>query len=249
MIAVRNEQLPVQFIGEYLAWVSQRRRGELLAFEVECHGSFVERPLGPVIDDHLFDDAIEQLPVAFPRLLPDEVPFRVDDHQCRPAAEAELPADGAFAVVNDGVFNLVADDGFADILAVAFVVEFGVMHANHDDLVRVLLFQEFEIRQNVHAVDAAVGPEVEDDNLASQFLQGDLARGVQPFRTAFEAGSRETTGKRVLASILGCCFGGFFLSSVFGYSVRGRDHGQQSQQAGQTQQQTSTAANTNQVNR
>ena len=53
-------------------------------------------------------------------------------------------------------------------LAVLFGVELGRMDADHDDFVGIGLFDFLEHRQDVHAVDAAISPEVQDHELAAR---------------------------------------------------------------------------------
>ncbi len=45
------------------------------------------------------------------------------------------------------------------------------MNADDHELVGVFRFEPLEIRQHVHAVDAPVGPEIEQHHLAAQRLQ------------------------------------------------------------------------------
>ena len=54
----------------------------------------------------------------------------------------------------------------ADVLGVALGVELGGMHADDHQLVLVFLFELGQVRKNVVAVDAAEGPEIEQDDLA-----------------------------------------------------------------------------------
>ena len=44
------------------------------------------------------------------------------------------------------------------------------MHSDHNQLVRVLFFEVLEFRQNVHAVDTAVRPEIEQHHFSPQIF-------------------------------------------------------------------------------
>src|SRR5262245_65428865 len=44
------------------------------------------------------------------------------------------------------------------------------MDANHDQVVGKLVFELFQLRQDMHAVDAAIRPEVEQDEFAFEVL-------------------------------------------------------------------------------
>jgi hypothetical protein len=50
----------------------------------------------------------------------------------------------------------------------------------------ILGLELLQIRDDVHAVDAAVGPEIEQNDLATQFAQTEPPVGIEPF---------EATGK------------------------------------------------------
>ena len=68
-----------------------------------------------------------------------------------------------------------------DARGVLLGVELGGMNADHHyRVVRVPLFEVPEDGQDVHAVDAAVGPEIEDDDVAAQLADRDGAIHVQP---------------------------------------------------------------------
>ena len=69
------------------------------------------------------------------------------------------------------MLNLIPHDGIANTLRDLFVVELRRVNSDDNQLVTVLFLQKLQVRQHVHAVDATIGPEVQDDNLSSQVLQ------------------------------------------------------------------------------
>ncbi len=71
-------------------------------------------------------------------------------------------------------------------------VELGGVDADHDELVLVFLLELGEVGQDVVAVDAAIRPEVEQDDLAAQLLEADRARRVEPADAPVEARRRPT---------------------------------------------------------
>ena len=77
--------------------------------------------------------------------------------------------------------HLVAVDGGRERDRVGLVDELGRVHPDDDDLVAVRLLELAQLVEDVQAVDAAEGPEVEDDDLAAQVREGDVdAPGVEP---------------------------------------------------------------------
>ena len=69
------------------------------------------------------------------------------------------------------MLDLISHDRLKNAGRVLFVLEFGGMDADDHDLVGILLFQLLQIRNDVHAVDAAIGPEIEQHDFAAQVLQ------------------------------------------------------------------------------
>ena len=70
----------------------------------------------------------------------------------------------------------VLGDLAADVLGVPLGVELGGVDADDHQLVLVLLLELGQVGQDVVAVDAAVGPEVEQDDLAPQLGRARSAR-------------------------------------------------------------------------
>ena len=129
-------------------------------------------------------DLVQRFPVSFARNVAAVIALGVNQHERRPSPGAEFLPDAHLRIVDDRVRNLIPHDGFADILVVLFVGELRRMDADHDELPVVLLFEERQIGEHVHAVDAAEGPEVEQDELASQVLQPQRGRGIQPVQAS-----------------------------------------------------------------
>ena len=67
---------------------------------------------------------------------------------------------------------LIAHDGPADVVGGLFGVELGRMDSDDDHLGGVLLFQFPQLRKHVHAVNSTVGPEIQDDYLALEVVEG-----------------------------------------------------------------------------
>jgi len=68
------------------------------------------------------------------------------------------------------------------------------MHADDDQLSAVLLLEALEIRNDVQAVDAAVRPEIEQDDLAAKRLQRQRRRDVEPGEAGGEIGRVKARG-------------------------------------------------------
>ena len=180
VVAVGDEQPIVVLIGEHLPREPQRGRFRRGAFQVEADGRPVERSLGLVISDELGNSIVQGLPKSLAGAPCAEISFGIDQHHCRPGVHTELSPEDHFRVVDNGMFNLVAKNGLPDVLGIPLVLELGRVHADDDQLTGVFPLQELEVRQDVHTVDAAVGPEVEQHDLSAQVADSDGARYVQP---------------------------------------------------------------------
>src|SRR5450756_931699 len=83
--------------------------------------------------------------------------------------------------VQHRVAHLVPLDGGLERDRVRLVHELGRVHPDDDEDVAVLLLEPAQLVQDMQAVDAAEGPEVEQDDLAAQVGQREVtAAGVQP---------------------------------------------------------------------
>ena len=116
----------------------------------------------------------------------DVPPVGVDQHQGRPAIDAEPVPDDHVGVVDDRVLDPVLGHLAADVLGVLLGVELGGVDADDHQLVLVLLLELGQVGQDVVAVDAAVGPEVEQDDLALELGELDRAR-IDPADAPLEA--------------------------------------------------------------
>ena len=97
------------------------------------------------------------------------VPAGVDQNERRPGAHREAFPDVVLRVDHDGMGDSVALDRAPHVLRVFLRDELGRVDADDDDRVlREALFDAAQDRQDVHAVDAAVGPEVEDRHPPAQ---------------------------------------------------------------------------------
>ena len=186
VIAVGDEQPVRFFVGQHLARKAQRRGRRLVGRQVEPQRRVVEQPLLLVVGKDLLKEPIERLELDLAAVARDEVALGIDHAQGRPALHLELVPDDVVGVVDHRVLDLVAEHGLGDVLRVLFGLELGRVDADHDDFVGIGLLELLQLGQDVHAVDAAVGPEIEQDELAAQLLEVDRPGRVDPLDAAVE---------------------------------------------------------------
>ena len=130
----------------------------------------VQGALRFVFGDELTHERGEALHVAFTGEVGDDVAFGVDDDEGGPCAGGVCLPGGQFGVVEYGVGDVVAVDGCGERYGVGFVLKFGAVHTDGDEYVGEFFFEGAQFVEHVQAVDAAEGPEVENNDFAAQIL-------------------------------------------------------------------------------
>jgi hypothetical protein len=93
----------------------------------------------------------------------------VDEVQGRPVVVVEGAPDPIVVVDRDLIVNVQVGGGAADVVEVVLEVELGRVHADdHQAVVLVLLGPGADVREGPEPVDAGVGPELDQDDLAAQ---------------------------------------------------------------------------------
>src|SRR6185437_4359687 len=161
---------------------------DLRTFEHEFQRLLVELASGASLCHKLRDRLIDDLVITFAGDAADDVTRGIDQHLRRPRAHAVALPDRVFRIVVNRMLDLVTQDDAPDVFGFLFVLKLRGVNADHDQLIGVLCFELFEIRNDVDAVDAAVGPEIKQDNFALE--RGDRERlvSVEPAAAAGDFG-------------------------------------------------------------
>ncbi len=189
--AVGDEQPLALAVGHHLAGEVQGRVGAVAELgRVEPQGRLVEGLVLLVLHDERVHDLGGALEVhrRLARRPGDRLPGGVDDDDGRPPVHVVGGPDLLVGVVHHRVLEFVPQHRLPQRLVVLLVVELRAVNADHHHLVRVLLLQFGQLLHDVHAVDAAEGPEVEDDDLPLQIFDGERLAGVDPVGAAVQFG-------------------------------------------------------------
>ena len=170
MIGVGDEQPIALLVGEQLARIQQRLIVVALAFELQRQRRSIDLAALVEYAHHRADRVDEAFEIALAHRGADEVAGGIDDDARRPRLRAVAPPDLQVGVVGDRMLDLVANEDPLQVVGALLVRELRRVHADDDELVGEALLERLEIAQHVHAVDAAVGPEVENHDLAAQLL-------------------------------------------------------------------------------
>src|SRR6202022_320934 len=111
---------------------------------------------------HPPDDGIELFEGQFALVLADDAAFRVDEHQRGPSPAAELVPDLEVPIVDDRVLDPVSQYSLAQVRGIALRRELRRVDADHDHPVPVLPLDLPQLRKDVHAIDSAEGPEIDE---------------------------------------------------------------------------------------
>ena len=188
VIRIGDEQPATRFVGEDLARKGQRRRSNPIPLERRGNRVAIDLPLFVEDLNHGPDRLVERVALAFARRRRDDVALRIDEHLRGPRPRAICLPDREIRVVDHRMIDVVANENPADVVGLAFVRELRRVHADDDELVAVFLFEPAQIRQDVHAVDAPVRPEIKQDDLAAKVLQRERTGHVEPLDAAREVG-------------------------------------------------------------
>ena len=181
VVRVRDEQAARWRVRGNLAREPQFALGVVHALERQGNRIAVQLPAFVEHHQHGCDRLVEGVGLSLSGRCGDNVTCRVDQDECRPGTRAIGAPDLEVGVIGDGMLDTVANDDAADVLGLTLVRELGGMNSNDDQFVAILLLQTSKVRKDVYAVDAAVRPEIQEDDLALQIgLQTERLRDVQP---------------------------------------------------------------------
>ena len=88
------------------------------------------------------------------------------------------------------MLDLVTQDDAPDVFRLFFVFKLCGVNADHDQLIRVLCFEFLQIRNDVDAVDAAVGPKIQQHDFAFQRRERERLVGFSQPRPPVISGAR-----------------------------------------------------------
>ena len=135
---------------------------------------------------HCGDRLLKLRQMPFARRATHQISGRVDQRQRRPRPHGVFPPDAKIRIIRHGMRNVVSRDDLAQVLRTSLVGELGRVNTDDHQMFRVRRGEPLEPRQLVQAIDAPVGPELEQDDLAAKRRQRQRCRDVQPVHGADE---------------------------------------------------------------
>jgi hypothetical protein len=175
---------PIQFgtagrhevVGALVADVILRRsqtvpiRRRLHAAGIDRHGALADAG-GARFRQQSLNDLLGPVVLTLAEVMLANLPTRIDEVKGRPILILECPPDRIVVVDRDRILDPHLPHGSTNVVDVLFESEFGCVHADHDELLPVLLRPGAHIRKRAQPVDAGIGPEVDDDHLPDEILR------------------------------------------------------------------------------
>ena len=150
---------------------------------------------GAGVGQQLLQDHLGLLIAALAEAMVADLALGVDEVEGRPVVVVEGSPDRVVVVDRDRVVDPQLLDGAADVVEVVLDVEFGGVDADdHQSLVGVLVGPGAEVGKGTEPVDAGVGPEVDQDDLAAQ-VGGRQRWRVEPLGRAGQGRQRTFNGQ------------------------------------------------------
>ena len=179
MVASVGDEEP-SVLGEYLAWIPEGRRRRRVSLEGELYRVTVDRSLCVELIDEGGDDGLDS--VVYPFACPDADSLAGGIHQRHgwPSIRSPRTPDLEVLVVHHRMGDLVPLDDVPKVLSLTLVGELGRVHPNDHQLLGKLGLEPFQVRNDMNAVDTAIRPEVEENDLALQRVHRDRLVGVDP---------------------------------------------------------------------
>ena len=147
------------------------------------------------------NDALGFVVVAFAEMMVADTAFGIDEVMRRPVVVIERAPDLVVVVDGHRIIDLEIGHCLLDVTDDLLEGEFRRVHADyHKTLVLVFVGPCADVRQRAQAIDAGIGPEIDQHHLALERLARQRRR-VQPFHRAVERGHgalhRQHVGHRV----------------------------------------------------
>ena len=123
-------------------------------------------------------------------MAPQYAPGGIDYLYRRPRVYGVAAPDSELAIVDHRMHQVKPDYSFTDSFCDTLSVVLTAMHADDRNLVWKPFFELQQLREDVNAVDSAVSPEIEQEDLASKVSQSERApAGVYPVEPSGKLGS------------------------------------------------------------
>ena len=195
MAAVSDEEPPARRVSQQLARVEQGCAGVARAFQCQGQGLPIDdiRVHAVIVGDHAAEIIVESLKGNLARLPHDAPAQRIDDDHRGPGIGAISTPDQEILVIHNRMVDAIAPHDLTQVFGLAFGIELGGMYADHHHFIRVFLLDPLQHGDDMQTVDAAIGPEVQDDDLARQAAHRQRIVDIDPIQLRRELGRLETS--------------------------------------------------------
>ena len=177
---VRDEHPPGRRVGEHLAGKIQRLSLHLVSRQLETQRRLIELADLSIVRNRPLHHGVVVLELDLAALEADRLPLRINQEQRRPRPYADKVPNPVLGIDGDRVLDVVPQHRLKDVLFVLLGLELGRVDPDHDKLVGIRPLQLLQLRQDVHAVDAAIRPKIEQHELPPELLERERPGGIDP---------------------------------------------------------------------
>ena len=129
----------------------------------KCRGSSLARGR-----DRALDEWRDRFDRELAGVCPRDVPARIDRDECRPRVDGISAPDAELPIVQNRMRRTESERRLTNALGDALGDVLAAVDADDGDVIGVFLFELPQLRKYVDAVDSAVGPEIEEEQLAAE---------------------------------------------------------------------------------
>ncbi|OPY90386.1 MAG: hypothetical protein A4E73_02523 [Syntrophaceae bacterium PtaU1.Bin231] len=186
MSGIGDEEPRRARVGEDLPREEQKRIGR--GFPAERKGAPVDQALRIQRREDFAGQPVEGLEDGLSRKGAHHLAQRIDQHEGRPRGDPVAIPDRKIPVVDHGVPDTAPHERPADGRGFPLGSVLGRVYGDDGEFRGVLVFQPPQVSQDVHAVDAAGGPEIQDNDLAPQIRERKRPLDIEPLQAPGEFG-------------------------------------------------------------
>ena len=141
-------------------------------------------------DEQLADDPLRKLIFALAEMVVADPPFAIDEIMGGPEAVFERAPQPEVVIERDGIVDAELGNRLADIGGFPLEREFRRVDADDDQaMLGITIMPGADVWQGAQAIDAGIGPEIDQDDLAAKLLAGERL-AVDPRAESVERGQR-----------------------------------------------------------
>ena len=170
VITIRNKKSLALLICVYFSGKAQRCCYGDVAFIIKVEWRLVQLLALPCFLYTSGEKSVHGLKTNLAGMATDDTSPRVNYNNRWPAIDFIARPNHMGRIIDNRVFNLIAQHGFPNVNCGPFGRKLSGVDSDDDQAIRILVFELFQLGQDVHAIRTTVCPEIENHELAAQIF-------------------------------------------------------------------------------